>query len=129
MRPTSSKQSEVALSTYEAEYLAGATAVQQTNWIRRILNQTPYAQPEHSPLFTENESAIKIGRNSAPTKRRKLIDVRHHRLQDNVTRGVVTLHRVPTSDNPANMLNKPLGKTKFKRFTTMLNITEPAPQS
>lgn len=69
--------------------------MQQTNWIRRILDQTPYAQPQPSAFFIDNESAIPISRNNAPTKRRKLIDVRYHHLLHNVNRGVVPLHRDP----------------------------------
>ncbi|GMF11639.1 unnamed protein product [Phytophthora lilii] len=57
----SKKQSTVALSTAEAEYIAAGTAVRDCLWIQQLLNGLRL-HPESSPVYlhVDNQSAIKL---------------------------------------------------------------------
>ena len=124
---TSSKQNVVALSTCEAEYLAASTAVQQTTWLRRILSECHQTQTTPTPLYLDNSSAIQIAKNTAPTKRRKLIDIRHHHLHHHIARSTVQVQHIPSAQNLADPFTKPIGKTRFSQLlNTILVVPDPS---
>lgn len=78
---TSQRQSLVALSTCEAETIAASETTRQTNWIGTMLKELEMI-PKHQAIlkFTDSQSTMAIATNSAPTIRRKFIDIRFHHL-------------------------------------------------
>ena len=96
---TSSKRSVVALSTCEAEYLAALTAIQQTNWLRRLIPNSLSILTKPTPLHIDNTASIQITNNTAPIKRRELIDIRHHQLHANLSNGTISIHHIPSQSN------------------------------
>lgn len=74
----SKKQTTVALSTAEAEYVALSSAAQEAVWLRRL--STELGSPPKSPtvIFEDNQSAIAMARNPQFHGRAKHIDIRHH---------------------------------------------------
>ena len=105
----SARQSVVADSTCEAQYLAATAATQQAHWLCRLLvdAHTPENQP--TPLLVDNNATILVAQNSAPTKRRKFIDIRHHLIRNHIQRGPVKIQHIPSEDNIADYFTKPLG--------------------
>ena len=124
---TTSKENVVALSTCEGEYLAASTAVQQTIWLRRILIKCHQTQIKPTPLYLDHNSAIQIAKNTAPTKRRKLIDIRHYHLHHHIARSTVDVQHIPSAQNLADPFTKLIGKTRFTQLVpTMLVIPHPS---
>eukprot|EP00253_Pinus_taeda_P015362 PITA_15362 len=60
----SKKQSIVALSTTEAEYVAATAAACQAVWIRRMLRSLGQEQAKATVIFCDNSSAIALSKNS-----------------------------------------------------------------
>lgn len=56
------------------------------------------------------------------TKRTKHIDVKHHFVHHCVNQGLITLNYVPSAEQIANILTKPLSKIKFNYFREKLTI-------
>ncbi|KAI5327801.1 hypothetical protein L3X38_027197 [Prunus dulcis] len=57
------KQNTVALSTAEAEYVSAAEATAQAIWLRFVLDNFGEMQPDATPLFCDNMSAISMVKN------------------------------------------------------------------
>lgn len=67
----SQRQSTVSLSTTEAEYIAASCAAREAVWIRQLLRDVKESLNEPTPLFIDNQSAIKLIRNAEFHKRTK----------------------------------------------------------
>ena len=77
----------VALSTYEAEYVAAATAACQVVWLRRLLSELTGVEAHPPALMVDNEFAIVLAKNPVLHDRSKHIDVKFHFLRDCVDEG------------------------------------------
>lgn len=80
-------------------------------------------------LHTDSMSAKMLAENEVVSQRTKHMDIRYHFLRDLISKNILTLKFVPTSEQPADMLTKPLTSstlTKFRAFcleTTTENET------
>ena len=72
----SQKQRVVALSSCEAEYIAGAAAACQGVWLRRLLQDVVGAGVTSPQLKMDNQSAIALSKNSILHDRSKHIDTK-----------------------------------------------------
>jgi hypothetical protein len=70
----------------------------------------------HVPLQCDSISAISIAKNPVLHSKTKHIEVRYHFLRDNVEKGKIALIHVPTHDQLADILTKPLDQASFTRF-------------
>lgn len=59
----SKKQTCVALSTAEAEYMALASAAQEAVWMRQLLTDVKVNQTGLTLMFEDNQSAICMAKN------------------------------------------------------------------
>ena len=59
--------------------------------------------------------------------RSKHMEMRYHYLHDMVQRRAISLRYVPTDKQTADVLTKPLSKTKFEYFRDKLRVVENAP--
>jgi hypothetical protein len=112
---SSRKQSSVAQSTIEAEYVATATCCSQLLWITYTLSDFG-EECFHVPLMCDSTSAISIAKNPVLHSRTKHIEVRYHFLRDNVEKGNIDLIHVPTEKQLAYILTKPLDQATFARL-------------
>jgi hypothetical protein len=134
------KQQTVAISTTEAEYMAIAAGAQEILWMQQFVNeltqtcaqtqpqtQTPTREINMSStatLYCDNQSALAISRNDVHHHRTKHIDIKHHFIRDHVKAKRIDVVWIPTQDQVADVLTKPLDKIKFARFRyALLNIT------
>jgi hypothetical protein len=83
---SSKKQTSVALSTVEAEYVAAGQYCVQLLWMRQTLQDFGYNLSK-VPLLCDNESAIRMADNPIEHSRTKHIDIRHHFLRDHQQKG------------------------------------------
>jgi hypothetical protein len=74
----SNKQSIVALSSTEAEYLAVTNAAKEAIWLRNLLTELGYRQHQPTPLFEDNQSCIALAKNPVFHARTKHFDIRVH---------------------------------------------------
>jgi hypothetical protein len=78
---SSKKQTFVALSTAEAEYVAAGQCYVQLLWMRQTLREFCYNLSK-VPLLCDNENAICLVDNPFEHSRTKHIDIRHHFMRD-----------------------------------------------
>jgi hypothetical protein len=114
-------QSTVALSTTEAEYMAVAEGVKEALWLRGLLGDLGVEQ-ERVRLMCDSQSAIHLAKNQVHHARTKHIDVRYHFVRDVIEEGHISLTKVHTDENPADMLTKVVTGSKFQHCLNLLNI-------
>jgi hypothetical protein len=109
---SSRKQSSVAQSTTEAEYVAAASCCSQLLWITYTMSDFG-EEYTHVPLQCDSTSTISVAKNPVLHSKTKHIEVRYHFLRDNVEKGKIALIHVPTHDQLADIFTKPLDQATF----------------
>ena len=77
-----------------------------------------------TPIRCDNTSAINLTKNPVMHSRAKHIEIRYHFIRDHVACHDVCLEFVPTSDQLADILTKPLPKDQFYKIRRELGILE-----
>ena len=110
----SKRQTTVATSSCEAEYIAESEATKETVWLRRLLsNFTGYTRPEAVTIFGDNQGALALAKNPIHHQRVKHVDIRYNFVREKVE-GLVRLEYLNTRLNLlADGLTKPLPKTEL----------------
>jgi len=126
---TSKLQPTVALSSVEAEYMAASSAAQEAVHLRNILHALGETQAEPTIIKSDNKGSIQLTENPEHLNRTKHIDVRVHFVRQLCLNKVVKFKYISTNENLADMLTKPLGKTKFSvhRQTVMRELPKQQP--
>ena len=109
----SRKQSTVALSTAEAEYIALSTAAQECVWFKKLLSELADQPDGPVTILEDNQSSIAMAKNPKFHGRAKHIDVKHHFIREQVTNGLVELRYCPTNEMFADILTKGLSLQQF----------------
>ncbi|GKB55457.1 hypothetical protein Tco_0906210 [Tanacetum coccineum] len=102
----SKKQTALAISTTEAEYVSARKACQQALWMKQAL-------VDYGIIMCDNKGAIDLSKNLVQHSRTKHIEIRHHFLRDNVQKGNISIEKVSSEDNIADILTKPLKREPF----------------
>jgi len=109
-------QKTVALSTMEAEYMALAAAVQESLWIRMVLEELQFALPTPIRLLEDNIACVHFSDHPGAHRRSKHIDYRYHFVRERVHSGDVQIDMVQSQDNVADMFTKPLVRDLFTKL-------------
>jgi hypothetical protein len=118
----SRKQSSVALSTAEAEYIAACSASSEAVWLRKLLAGVFDLELEVTCIWCDNQSCVKLSENPVFHDKSKHIEIRYHYIRDMVQRGAVKLQYVATDDQVVDVLTKPLSRVKFEYFRDKLGV-------
>ncbi|GJS57257.1 hypothetical protein Tco_0652041 [Tanacetum coccineum] len=74
-----------------------------------VLNLVDYGiRLDDIPIMCDNKGAIDLSKNPVQHSRTKHIEIRHHFLRDNVQKGNISIEKVSSEDNIADILTKPL---------------------
>lgn len=107
-------QPTVALSSSEAEYMALASATQEAIHLRQLLvdlNHIVIDRP--TIIFEDNIGCIALSNNPVFHKRTKHIDIKYHFVREKVEDGVIEIRYLPTNQQLADILTKPLSKQRI----------------
>ena len=118
----SKKQSVVALSTTEAEYVALCSATQEAVWLRRLLESLQEGQGKSITIFEDNQGAICLSKNPRDHSRTKHIDIKYHYVRHAVQKGYVDVRHCDTKRMIADTLTKGLPKPAFEKHRDLMNI-------
>ena len=107
------KQSCVALSTAEAEYVIACSASCEAVWLRKLLSYLFDLHLDATSIYCDNQSCVKLFENPVFHNRLKHIEIKYHYIRDMVKRGAVKLQYVAIGEKIADVLNEPLARVKF----------------
>ena len=120
----SKKQTNVALSTAEAEYMALSSAAQEAIGMRQLLFDLKNKPTKPTVLFEDNQSCICIAKNPQFHGRTKHIRIKYHFVRDQVKENNIEIKYCNTEDIVADMLTKGLNVEKFINFRNMLGLSD-----
>ena len=89
-------QQVVALSTMKIEYVATIEASKKMIWLHRFMEELGKKQ-ENSRLYSDSQSAIHLGKNSAFHSRTKHIQLKYHFIRFVLDEELLKLEKIHTS--------------------------------
>lgn len=121
---SSKRQSCVAQSTCEAEYIAASYAASHLVWARRAIIEflpvTPLCR-----LLVNNKPAIALIRDQKLNPRSKHIHVHYHFVRERFLAGDFDIEHVQSGDNLADLCTKALPRPTLEKLDTRIsNITD-----
>ncbi|GKF30147.1 hypothetical protein Tco_0096489 [Tanacetum coccineum] len=120
------KQTALAISTTEAEYISAGKACQQALWMKQALIDYD-VQLDDVLIMCDNKGAIDHSKNPLQHSHTKHIEICHHFLYDNVQKGHISIEKVSSVDNIADILTKPLKCESFNYLRLGLGMMEHIP--
>ncbi|GJZ22166.1 putative ribonuclease H-like domain-containing protein, partial [Tanacetum coccineum] len=99
------KQTVVANSTTEAEYIAASQCCGQVLWIQNQLLDYGYNFMQ-TKIHVDNESAICVVKNPVYHSKTKHIEIRHHFIRDSYEKRLIEMVKIHTDNNVADLLTK-----------------------
>ena len=119
---SSKRQTTVALSTVEAEYVAMSRCAQQMVWMHSWLAEVGVKYSSPGLLKADNRGAIALTKNTKDHSKVKHIDIRHHYIRELLRSGVIAIEQVPSEDNLADLFTKPIPHDQHHRLLAALDI-------
>ena len=110
---SSKKQSTVALSSTEAEFIAASFAAQELLWIKQLLEDMMIPLHTPIPMFEDNQSCIKIIESTKFSTRTKHIDVKYYHIKSLHENGIIQVLYCSADKQLADFLTKSLPLQKF----------------
>ncbi|GKB05343.1 putative ribonuclease H-like domain-containing protein, partial [Tanacetum coccineum] len=107
------KQTIVANSIIEAEYVAAANCCGQVLWIQNQMMNYGF-NFMNTKIHIDNESTICIVKNPVYHSRTKHIEIRHHFIMDCYEKRLVDVIKIHIDANVADLLTKGFDVTRFK---------------
>ncbi|GKD65829.1 putative ribonuclease H-like domain-containing protein, partial [Tanacetum coccineum] len=99
------KQTIVANSTTEAEYVAAANCCGQVLWIQNQMLDYGF-NFMNTKIYIDNESTICIVKNPKFHAKTKHIEIRHHFIRDSYEKRLIQVIKVHSDQNVADLLTK-----------------------
>ena len=119
----SRKQSVVALSSTEAEYMSMCQATKEDISLAYILAHLPPVKHKLPvTVKVDNQGAICTANNNTSSRRTKHVDIQYHFIRDAVSEGKVKFEYCPTEHMAADVLTKALLRVQFGRFREMIGV-------
>ena len=118
----SKKQSTIAISSTEAEYLSATQGTKEALHLRALLTELGYKPTGPTTLHEDNQSCISLALNPIHHARTKHLDIQLHFVRDRVNKQAIQLQYIPTEENCADILTKPLSRVKFEKLRTLIGV-------
>ncbi|KAH9717592.1 retrovirus-related pol polyprotein from transposon RE2 [Citrus sinensis] len=119
---SSKKQSVVTKSSVESEYRALAAAVSEITWLKSLFLEIGLCYDEKPIIWCDNVSAAELAHNPVFHSRTKHIEIDLHFIRDKVLAGDLKILYVPSAEQIADILTKPLNSSQFNYLRLKLNV-------
>ncbi|GAB1869619.1 Gag-pol polyprotein [Camponotus japonicus] len=117
------KQTTVALSSTEAEYVALASAATELVWLQNLLRDFGVMFDGPTVIFEDNQSCIHL-LDKWKHRRLKHIDVKYNFIRELFANKVIDVKYVPSKEQVADIFTKGLTGELFIKLRESLGITE-----
>ncbi|GJS42972.1 putative ribonuclease H-like domain-containing protein [Tanacetum coccineum] len=118
------KQTVVATSTTEAEYVAAASCCGQVLWIQNQLLDYGYNFMD-TVIYIDNTSTICIIENPIQHSKTKHIEIRHHFIRDCNAKKLIQMAKIDTQHNVADLLTKGFDAGRFQYLVLSIGMLNP----
>jgi hypothetical protein len=115
-------QRAVTLSSCESEIVALSKAVQEVIWVRRVLASLDFDLRSATPVFEDNAAVLSLVRDHRFSERTKHVDIKALFIHDHIGTGEVEPLDIASTDNPADIFTKPLGRVLFQKHRLSLGL-------
>ena len=114
----SKRQSVIARSSAEAEFVAASAMVQEVIYICRFLENLEFPQKLPTVVYKDNRTCVAWSEGSVGgSDRAKHIDLRELFVHDAVQRGSLKLRPIASASNVADLMTKPLSYVQWPTET------------
>ena len=125
----SRRQRSVALSSTEAEIMAGSEVGAETMYHRGVAADVGYDMGPPTILWIDNSGAVALSQKQETSSRSRHIERRYLKLREWVAAGHIDVRYKNTEDNRADLFTKPLMPEPFCRHRDALSgASDPEPQ-
>jgi len=123
---TSKKQTTVALSSIEAEYMALTQAVNESIWLQAVLQDLRAGkhQTEIKTVNIDNQGAIALARNPQFHALTKHIDIQYHFVGEHVEKQAIVHTYCATGEMTADIFTKALAQPSFIKHNPNLALID-----
>ena len=103
--------------------MALCLATQEAVWLIELMHNLNFLRTNPITIFEDNQATIEFSNHNLHHAKSKHIQQRYHYTRESVKRGHITLAYVPTSENPADIMTKPLPpSTHHTHFRLMIYL-------
>jgi hypothetical protein len=121
---SSKKQTTVALSSTESEYIALSEAAKEIMWMREFLSGMNIEYEEPTVILEDNQGAIAFASNQRALRRMKHIEVKHHFIQHLIENGTIQLIYRNTKEMVVDIMTKILSPANHSYHSQRLGIVD-----
>jgi hypothetical protein len=118
----SKKQTCIALSSTEAEYIALCQAAKEAIWLTDFLSGLGVSIHNSIPLYVDNQGSIALAKNPVFHDRSKHVDIQYHYTRDLVRKGRIHLEYLSTKDMVADILTKSLPRIQHSSLARLMGL-------
>ncbi|GJZ07785.1 putative ribonuclease H-like domain-containing protein [Tanacetum coccineum] len=115
------KQTIMANSTTEAEYVAAANCCGQVLWIQNQMMDYGF-NFMNTKIHIDNESTISVIKNPVAHSRTKHIEIRFHFIRDCYEKRLIEVIKIHTDSNVADLLTKGFDVTRFNFLVVSIGL-------
>ena len=121
---TSKLQTQIALSTTEAEYMALSQSLRDgiplMQLVQELVQKKIMILPQNTQVyckcFEDNSGALELASNPKLRPRTKHINIIYHHFREYVRKGLVKVHPITTDEQIADLFTKPLSQNMFVKL-------------
>jgi hypothetical protein len=118
----SKRQSTVAQSSTEAEYMALSEATREAVSWRMFLGELGLDIREPTTILADNQGSIALSKNPEHHARTKHIDIKYHYIREQVSNEAVSIYYINTEAMIADVLTKPLARPHHHKLIAQFGI-------
>ena len=119
---SSKKQTSVALSSTEAEYMATAAVTKEAIWLHTLFNELNTLSSQLTTLLIDNQSAMALAKNAMFHDCTKHITIQHHFNREKLDLEEGAVEYVPTTEQVVDVLTKGLAQEKHVRVSENMDM-------
>ncbi|KAJ9557778.1 hypothetical protein OSB04_012392 [Centaurea solstitialis] len=111
-------------STTEAEYIAASDAAKEAVWLKNFLSDLRVVASISRPIdiFCDNSGAVAQAKEPREHHKSRHVLRKYHLIREIIGRGDVRICKIPTEDNVADPLTKPLARVKHEAHANSIGM-------